>query len=136
MPPKASATAQASMLRCMVLPFMDLPSRSSRDEGTRLPATASCDAAGPVVCSIDVRPLDASSLPAVLLCRLRPRECAVMRKVFVGTAHPQFEREQPLEAVAHIQFVGHAHAAVQLDRFLADLACRLADHDLCAGHRL
>ena len=35
---------------------------------------------------------------------------------------PQLERQQPFEAMTHIQLIRHAHAAMQLHRLLPDRA--------------
>ena len=56
-------------------------------------------------------------------------------QVMVGVAQRQFDHGQALEVVRGRQFVGHAHAAVQLDRLLADELHRLADPELGGRHR-
>ena len=48
-------------------------------------------------------------------------------EVVVGVAKGVFDHGQPLEVVADLGFLGHADAAVKLDRLLADEFQRLAD---------
>ena len=112
--------------------FRDLPSKDIRKKDTRLSATASCSAAVPSF-TVDVRPLDASFLPRY--ARLRPRDRAVVRQVFVGAAHPQLEGEQPPEAMRHpVRSVMPCRR--QLDRFLADFACLLPNETVAPRHCL
>src|SRR5690606_24062932 len=51
-------------------------------------------------------------------------------QVMLGVAELLRDHRQPLEGVRHLHFLRHAHAAVQLDRLLADVACRVGDLDL------
>ena len=56
-------------------------------------------------------------------------------QVVVGVAKGVFDHGQPLEVVADLGFLGHADAAVKLDRLLADELQRLADLHLGRGDR-
>ena len=53
----------------------------------------------------------------------------------IRVAERQVDRGQPLEVMADDQLVGHAHAAVQLNRLLADEAARLTDRHLGCRQR-
>src|SRR5690606_3796794 len=160
-PHSASATEAASKLRWIVLPFMGLPSRNPAlgprrpppPATARKPRMCTCPACRsflphplrtPLPSVLPSLPLAARPPPHVRdagpppsrLRRLGPGERLQRVQVLVGRAHAQLERQQPPEAVADVELVGHAHAAVQLDRLLADPARGLADHDLGARDRL
>ena len=51
----------------------------------------------------------------------------------VGAAEAHLEGEKALEIVTHHQFVGHSHAAVQLDSLLTNETGRVANHYLRRG---
>src|SRR6267143_4376369 len=57
------------------------------------------------------------------------------REVMIGVAELPRRHGQPPEAVAQLQLLAHAHAAVQLHRFLADVARAVGDLDLRGRHR-
>src|SRR5499426_1976101 len=48
----------------------------------------------------------------------------------VAVAEPEVDHRQPLREMRGGQLVGHAHAAVQLDRFFRDCAARASDQRL------
>jgi len=52
----------------------------------------------------------------------------------VGIAELLRERRQPPERVAHLHLVAHAHAAMQLNRFLADRSAGLGNSHLGGGY--
>ncbi len=56
-------------------------------------------------------------------------------EVVVGVAKGVLDHGQPLEVVADLGFLGHADAAVELDRLLADELAGLADLHLGGGDR-
>src|SRR6266480_310764 len=56
-------------------------------------------------------------------------------EVMIGVAELLRRHGQPPEAVAHLQLLAHPHAAVQLHRFLADVARAVGDLDLRGRHR-
>ena len=60
----------------------------------------------------------------------------VALQVMVDIAVERIEHGQPLEVMADIEFVGHAHAAMKLHRLLADEAAGLADLHLGRRGRL
>ena len=49
-------------------------------------------------------------------------------------AKAKFERQQAFYVMADIEFICHAHAAVQLDGLLRDESCGLPDQRLGARH--
>ena len=55
--------------------------------------------------------------------------------MIVGIAEGQIDHGQPLEVVAHDEFVHHAHAAVHLHRMLTDQPPRLPDIGFGGGYR-
>ena len=55
-------------------------------------------------------------------------------EVVVGVAELLRDHRQAPERVAHLQLLAHAHAAVQLHRFLADVAAGVGDLDLRGRH--
>ncbi len=65
--------------------------------------------------------------------RLPVRQFRVAAQVPVGVAELALDHRHALEEVADIEFVGHAHAAVNLDGVLADELAGLADLHLGAG---
>src|SRR3954463_8853356 len=52
------------------------------------------------------------------------------RQVVVGAAKLIHQHREAAEGVAHLQLLAHSHAAVQLHRFLADMARVVGDLDL------
>src|SRR5438309_8758949 len=56
-------------------------------------------------------------------------------EVMIGVAELLRRHGQPPEAVAYLQLLAHAHAAVQLHRFLADVTRAVGDLDLRGGRR-
>src|SRR5437667_1090275 len=54
-------------------------------------------------------------------------------KVVVRIAEHRIDHADALEIVADLVFLGHADAAVELDRLLADIATRTATLDLGGG---
>src|SRR5882724_7212715 len=48
-------------------------------------------------------------------------------QMIIGVAKTVLDHGQPLEVVADLGLHGHADAAMELDRLLADELCRLAD---------
>ena len=66
----------------------------------------------------------------------RPLQRSVAREVMIGVAELPGDHGEAAEAVAHLELVAHAHAAVQLYRFLADVARAVGDLDLCRRDRL
>src|SRR5436189_2803874 len=56
------------------------------------------------------------------------------REVMVGIAELLADHRQATERVRDLELLAHAHAAVQLDRLLADVAARIRDLDLRGGH--
>src|SRR6476659_10250174 len=67
--------------------------------------------------------------------RLDLRQLRVPGDVVVRRAELVLQRGEPLEVVADGQFLGHAHAAVQLDRLLAHKTCGPADRRLGGRYR-
>src|SRR5256885_12470487 len=57
------------------------------------------------------------------------------REMMIGVAELLRHQRQPAEGMAHLQLFGHAHAAVQLHRLLADVAGGVGDLDLGGRHR-
>src|SRR6188472_1128633 len=57
------------------------------------------------------------------------------REVMVCVAELLRDHGQAPEGMAHLHLLGHAHAAVQLDRLLADEARVVGDLDLGRRHR-
>ena len=53
----------------------------------------------------------------------------------IGVAELLRDRRETAERVAHLELVAHAHAAVQLDRFLADAPAGVGDAHLRRRHR-
>src|SRR5690606_29597674 len=127
----AAATDQASMLRCVLSRFMDLPSQADWMWNPSRRPTHCWRRAGAPVCAAS-----RDRLPPLPSSGVRRRVAPVLPQVFIGTAHAQLEGQQPTEAVADVEFVGHAHAAMQLHRLLPDPARGLADQRLGAGHGL
>src|SRR5690606_20695502 len=67
-------------------------------------------------------------IPALAVAQL-----GVAAEVPVGVAELAFDHGDALEVVADIEFVGHAHAAVDLHGVLADELAGLADLHFRAG---
>src|SRR2546430_12573731 len=65
----------------------------------------------------------------------QPTRVGDAAEVVVGVAKGVFDHGQPLEVVADLGFLGHADAAVKLDRLLADELAGLADLHLGRGDR-
>src|SRR5882724_8590673 len=65
----------------------------------------------------------------------QPARVGDAAEVVVGVAKAVFDHGQPLEVVPDLGFLGHADAAVKLDRLLADELAGLADLHLGGGHR-
>src|SRR6266851_10164926 len=57
-------------------------------------------------------------------------------EMMVGVAEQTVDHGDALEVVANLVLHGHANAAMELDRALADDAARAADLDLGGGDRL
>ena len=72
----------------------------------------------------------------VLLRATDPAHAGERREVIVGVAEHAFDHRQALEVVADLVLHGHADAAVQLDRLLADKLAGAADLHLGRGDRL
>src|SRR5262245_34840301 len=57
------------------------------------------------------------------------------REMVIRVAKLLRDHRQPPERVRHLKLLAHAHAAVELDRLLADMAARVGDLDLRRRHR-
>src|SRR5687768_15784541 len=57
------------------------------------------------------------------------------REMVIDVAEAPRERGQTAERMAYLQLLGHAHAAVELHRFLAHMARGVGDPDLCRRNR-
>jgi hypothetical protein len=53
--------------------------------------------------------------------------------MMIGIAELLRDHRQPSEGVADHEFVAHSHAAMELDRFLADMPAGIGDPDLRRG---
>jgi hypothetical protein len=71
-------------------------------------------------------------IPSLLRGGLAVRQLRIPPQVPVGVAELAFDHRHAFEEMADIEFVGHAHAAVDLHGFLADQLARLADLHLGA----
>jgi hypothetical protein len=67
------------------------------------------------------------------LRRFRLREAVEM---MVGVTELGVDRGEPLHVMADVQLVGHAHAAMQLDRLLAHVSPGATDQFLGSRNRL
>ena len=56
-------------------------------------------------------------------------------QVVLGVAEGLSDHGEPAERVADLQLLGHAHAAVELDRLLADVPAGVRHLDLGRGDR-
>src|SRR5215813_3021359 len=65
--------------------------------------------------------------------RYQPAHAGERSKMMVGVAEQGVDHGDTLEVVAGLVFHGHADAAVELDRALADDAARATDLDLGGG---
>ena len=87
---------------------------------------------------MDIEQIDVADPGAdfVDLTILRLQLSGERREVVVGIAEHRIDHGGALEVVADLVLHGHADAAVQLDRLLADEFCRAPDLHLGGGDRL
>src|SRR6266568_9270996 len=76
------------------------------------------------------RPVHLWGEPYLTRPRLRSGEAL---QVVLGVAEGLADHGEPTERVADLELLGHAHAAVQLHRFLAHVAARVGYLDLGRG---
>src|SRR5437867_4472396 len=93
--------------------------------------TSTSPAAGCGSGALSSRKLSSRTSAAGRLARtMRWLEGGKALQVLVGVAELARQHGEAAEAVAHLQLLAHPHAAVELHRFLADMARGVGDLDL------
>src|SRR5207253_2258452 len=99
--------------------------------------TSTSPSAGFAIAVSSMRKLSGVTAPCGRFARRTRLLAATAREAFevmIDVAQLARDHGQAAEGVAYLELVAHAHAAVQLHRFLADAARGIGDLDLRRGH--